>query len=144
MARISTRTLKSGVFSYTAEIRLKGYPSTSKTFRKKSNANNWARLTEAQMLQGRYNATLLAGQKKLYDAITRFKNSIENKSYWQKLRQNESILSFWSKEIGQLKLSYIKASLIVEMRDKLMVQNIYRKKLRSPSTCNRVPVRLKR
>ena len=61
MARISSRVLKSGIHSFTAEIRLQGYPHSSKTFRTKTEA----KLTEAQMLEGRYNGTPLPPRKGL-------------------------------------------------------------------------------
>ena len=75
MARISARVLKSGIPSYTAEIRLQGYPHTSKTFRTKTEAKKWAKLKEVQMLEGKYYGTPLSIQKRLKDAIKRFLES---------------------------------------------------------------------
>ena len=86
MARISSRVLKIGLPSFTAEIRLQGYPHTSKTFRAKTEAKQWAKLTEAQMLEGRYNGTLLSTQKRLKDAIIRFLESPTTNKSWLKQR----------------------------------------------------------
>ncbi len=137
MARISTRFLKSGIPSYTAEIRLQGYPHTSKTFRTKTEAKKWATLKEVQMLEGKYNGTPLSTQKRLKDAIKRFLESpITNKS-WLKQKRNKPMLKFWQKELGHYRLADLRAAMIVEKRDKLRLGLTYRKKLRSPATCNR-------
>ena len=137
MARISTRVLKSGIPSYTAEIRLQGHPHTSKTFRTKTEAKKWAKLKEVQMHEGKYNGTPLSTQKRLKDAIKRFLESpITNKS-WLKQKRNKPMLKFWQKELGHNKLADLRAAMIVEKRDKLSLGITYRKKLRSPATCNR-------
>ena len=137
MARISARVLKSGIPSYTAEIRLQGYPLTSKTFRTKTEAKKWAKLIEVQMLEGRYNGTPLSTQKRLKDAIKRFLESpITNKS-WLRHKRNKPMLEYWQKELGHHRLADLRTAMIVEKRDKLSLGLTYRKKLRSPATCNR-------
>ena len=137
MARISARVLKSGIPSYTAEIRLQGYPHTSKTFRTKTEAKKWAKLIEFQMLEGRYNGTPLSTQKRLKDAIKRFLESpITNKS-WLRHKRNKPMLEYWQKELGHHRLADLRTAMIVEKRDKLSLGLTYRKKLRSPATCNR-------
>ena len=47
------------------------------------------------------------------------------------------MLEFWLEELGHCRLADLKAALIVEKRDKLSQGLTYRKKLRSPATCNR-------
>ena len=137
MARISARVLKSGIPSYTAEIRLQGYPHTSKTFRTKTEAKKWAKLIEFQMLEGRYNGTPLSTQKRLKDAIERFLESPRTNKSWLKHKRNKPMLEYWQKEMGNHRLADLSAAMIVEKRDKLSLGLTYRKKLRSPATCNR-------
>ena len=137
MARISARVLKSGIPSYTAEIRLQGYPHTSKTFRTKTEAKKWAKLKEVQMLEGKYNGTPLSTQKRLKDAIKRFLESPRTNKSWLKQKRNKPMLKFWQKELGHHRLADLRAAMIVEKRDKLSLGLTYRKKLRSPATCNR-------
>ena len=137
MARISSIVLKSGLSSFTAEIRLQGYPHTSKTFRTKTEAKQWTKLTEAQMLEGRYNGTPLSTQKRLKNAIIRFLESPTTNKSWLKHKRNRSMLQFWVEELGHCKLADLKAALIVEKRDKLSQGLTYRKTLRSHATCNR-------
>jgi len=137
MARISQRTLKNGSQSFTAEIRLQGFPHTSKTFPSISEAKRWAKLTEANMLSGRYNATPMAGQKKFKDVVELFKKTASVKKNWLRLKNNERMLLFWEKEFGDFKLQAINSSLIFQAREKLLRGITYRKTLRSEATCNR-------
>jgi len=53
MARIKTRTAKDGTPRYTAEIRLKGYPVQTATFKRKTDANKWVQDTESAIREGR-------------------------------------------------------------------------------------------
>ena len=46
MARIVKKILKSGLHSYTAEIRLMGFPHTNRSFRIRKEALTWAKRTE--------------------------------------------------------------------------------------------------
>jgi hypothetical protein len=44
--------LKSGLNSYTAEIRFMGFPHTNRSFRIRKEALTWARRTEPRRIQG--------------------------------------------------------------------------------------------
>ena len=102
MARISARVLKSGIPSYTAEIRLQGYPHTSKTFRTKTEAKKWAKLKEVQMLEGKYNGTPLSTQKRLKDAIKRFLESPRTNKSWLKQKETSQCLSSGRRSWGTI------------------------------------------
>jgi hypothetical protein len=52
MARIEKKILKRGLRSYTAEIRLMGFPHTNRSFRIRKEALSWARRTEPRRIQG--------------------------------------------------------------------------------------------
>lgn len=43
---------KRGEFSYEAQIRIKGFPAQHKTFGTKKDAEDWAKVTEAEMIRG--------------------------------------------------------------------------------------------
>ena len=49
MAEIKERKLKNGEKSYTVSIRIKGHPSLTKTFKRKTDATEWANRTESQI-----------------------------------------------------------------------------------------------
>ena len=137
MARITSRVLKKGQTSFTVEIRLKGFPSISKTFRSKKDAFNWASLTEGKMLSGRDNFGPLGMKKTLSDAILRFRENPSTKNSWLSQKRNEPILKYWDVELGHFRLIDLKASIIVEKRDQLLMEETYRKTLRTNATSNR-------
>ena len=58
MASIKTRTAKDGTPRYTAEIRLKGYPPQTATFRRKTDVNKWIQDTESAMRGDRHFKTV--------------------------------------------------------------------------------------
>ena len=53
MARIKTRTATDGTIRYTAEVRLKGYPHQTATFRRLSDAKKWALAIESKIRAAR-------------------------------------------------------------------------------------------
>ena len=137
MARIAKRTLKNGSQSFTAEVRLRGFPHTSKTFRTVSEAQKWAKLTEASMLSGSFNATSRSTQIKFKDAVALFRKSSSLKKSWLRSKNNMRMLSFWEKELGDYKLQAISTSLIFQLRERLLAEKTTRKTPRSQATCNR-------
>ena len=52
MAYIQERETDDGKTHYRVQIRLKGYPVTSATFERKTDAKLWAQQTEAAMREG--------------------------------------------------------------------------------------------
>ena len=58
MATITERTTKDGGKRYRAEVRLKGYPAQSATFRRKTDANKWALVTETKIRAARVKALM--------------------------------------------------------------------------------------
>lgn len=53
MATIETRRNEDGTTGYRAKVRLKGFPSQSATFERKTDAKEWAKQTEASIREGR-------------------------------------------------------------------------------------------
>ena len=137
MARIAKKTLKNGSQSFTAEVRLRGLPHTSKTFRTVSEAQKWAKLTEVSMLSGSFNANSRSTQIKFKDAVALFRKSSSLKKSWLRSKNNMRMLSFWEKELGDYKLQAISTSLIFQLREKLLSEVTFRKTPRSQATCNR-------
>ena len=61
MARIKTRTATDGTPRYTAEVRLKGYPAQTATFKRKTDATKWIQNTESAIREGRHVALGIDG-----------------------------------------------------------------------------------
>lgn len=53
MATVTKRT-HNGAISYQAKIRLTGYPPMSATFERKTDAQKWAQIKEAEIRQGKF------------------------------------------------------------------------------------------
>ncbi len=54
MATIEARKTSDGKTTYRIKIRIRGFPSQSATFERKTDAKNWAAQTEAAIRKGRY------------------------------------------------------------------------------------------
>ena len=72
MATIKTRTAKDGTPRYTAEVRLKGYPAQTATFKRKTDANKWIANTESAIREGRHFKTTEAKKHTLADLVDRY------------------------------------------------------------------------
>ena len=71
MASIKERKRKSGSV-FLAEIRLRGFPSISKTFKRHQEAKHWAIQTEAALISGSLSPSIFLKKKTLSDAIERY------------------------------------------------------------------------
>ena len=58
MAHIETRKDNSGDTRYRVQVRLKGFPTQSATFERKTDAKKWAQQTEAAIREGRHFKTV--------------------------------------------------------------------------------------
>jgi hypothetical protein len=80
MATIETRRSADGITGYRAKVRLKGFPSQSATFERKTDAKEWAKQTEASIREGRYFKTTEAKKHTIADFIDRYLREIEKKT----------------------------------------------------------------
>lgn len=141
MHEIRKRQKKDGTFSYTARVRVKGYPSMSATFSKKSDANLWIQENESKIKLGRYIQPAEAKKHTLSELIERYleKELPKRKSDHQKFRTH---LTWWNKQIGCYFLSAITPAILKECKEKLETEPDLRaknteKKFRQPATVNR-------
>lgn len=134
---IETRVTKNGKKSFRARLRLKGYPEHSKSFDKKSNAREWLVETEAKLLAGDHLPS--DGKKKtVSDMINRFIDySLPHKPNNKDQLKVIQMLTRWSEEIGLLGVTKVTPAHISEVKEKLLNEETYRGKLRSPATVNR-------
>ncbi|MDX5934924.1 site-specific integrase [Acidithiobacillus thiooxidans] len=77
MATITPREDNRGVrIGWQAKIRQKGYPSQSKTFRTKAQAENWAKVTESEMVRGTFIDRKDAESTTLKEALDRYSEEV--------------------------------------------------------------------
>lgn len=133
MANIEERRTSDGKTHYRVLIRLKGYPVTSATFERKTDAKLWAQQTESAMREGRHFKTAEAKKHTLGELIDRYiENVIPTKP--KNAQSRTAQLLWWKKQLGHCLLSDLSPSLIAEQRDKLLKGTTFKGTQRSPST----------
>jgi hypothetical protein len=120
-----------GGVRYQAEIRLKGHPTLTATFDRKTDAKAWIQKVEADIRCGRH---------QLYSESKRhtFKEAAER--YFKEIKATqakEGHLNWWAGELGPIYLQDIRPAIITEKKQKLLTRLNQKGKVRSKSTCNR-------
>ena len=120
MATIQKRTSKDGITTYTATIRLKGYPIQNATFKRLTDAKKWIASTESAILEGRHFKTAEAKKHTLADAIDKYSKDILPIRYTAKEQRNRRpILAWWKECCGYCVMADLNTALFAECRDKL-------------------------
>ena len=142
MATITPRKSKDGSASYQVKVRLKGHPTASATFSRKTDARRWAQETETHIREGRYFTSTEARKRSVADLIDRYLADVlpAKKDTAAPARQ----LAWWKNRIGHLMLADVTPAVLSEARDSLLREptdwsHAKRKGTspRSPSTVNR-------
>ena len=117
MATIEKRYSKTGEASYRAQIRLKGYPMQTATFKSKSTAKKWSQTTESAIREGRHFKTSEAKKHTLAELIDRYiKDVLPTKK--QDGHQQQQ-LEWWKSKLGDHALADISTAMLVQCRDDL-------------------------
>jgi len=133
MAYIQERKTDDGKTHYRVQIRLRGHPTTTATFERKTDAKLWAQQTEAAMREGRHFKTAEAKKHTLGELINRYiENVIPTKP--KNAAACTAQLKWWKTQIGHCLLSDLTPSLIGEQRDKLLKGITFKGTSRSPAT----------
>jgi integrase len=133
MARIKTRTATDGTIRYTAEVRLKGYPAQTATFKRKTDANKWIQDTESAIRDGRHFKTVEAKKHTLAELVDRYiKDVLPGKP--KKAIDKTQQLTWWKERLGYYVLAEVTPALIVQYRDELSNGITYRGTQRTPAT----------
>jgi integrase len=137
MGLIEDRVAKDGTISYRAKVRLKGHPTETATFKRKTDARKWIADTESAIREGRHFKTSIAKRKTVSDAIDRYIFEILPRKPKSADKQKSQLL-WWKKHMGDFSLADTKASTISEYRSILMREpSPSGNKLRSAATVNR-------
>lgn len=119
MAEIKKRQKKNGEWTYTVCIRIKGNPTISKTFSRKTDAKEWANKQESEIREN-INFPKRQSQKlTIADIIDRFiKNELPKKKPSAQA-EFKMVLNWYKKEIGKYYLSSITTQMLIDCREKL-------------------------
>ncbi len=121
MAEFKERYKINGEKSITVSIRIKGHPPVNKTFKRLTDAREWASQTETDIKRGLYFKTIEAQKHTLAELIDRY---IENELHQlkSKAEQNKRTLhlNWWKDKIGAYRLSDITPALLSKYKDLLI------------------------
>lgn len=133
MAYIQERNTEDGKTHYRVQIRLKGHPTETATFERKTDAKLWAQQTESAMRDGRHFKTAEAKKHTLAELVDRYiRDVIPTKP--KNAAATTAQLLWWKKQIGHCLLSDLTPALIAEQRDLLIKGKTFKGSIRSPST----------
>jgi integrase len=134
MATIYEREYPSGEKSFRAQVRVKGYPTLSATFDRKTDARIWSQKIETEMRAGRYVDTVEAQRHTFGDMIDRYiEDTLPGKSAGTVRAQMHHLL-WWKQRLGKYMLSMVTPALIVEARGELLKGTTPHGDRRAPST----------
>lgn len=140
MGDIQKRLNKKGKMSYTARIRVQGYPVMSATFQKKQDAETWIQDNESKMRKGMYINDSESLKHTLANLIDRY---IENElpkrvAYGNHIKHH---LDWWKNKLGRYYLANLTPAKITECKELLENEPNQRATKsnvkRSPATVNR-------
>ena len=136
MATIECRTTERGKKRFRVRVRLKGDRVATATFRRRTDAANWAQSTESAIREGRYFKTTASKRYLMNDAIDRYEREIlPQKPRGAKLQKHQ--LAWWRMRLGHLFRSDVTTSAIAEARARLLSEPGFRNRRRGPATANR-------
>lgn len=120
MATIDKRTATDGSISYRVRVRKQGYPTRTKSFRRKTDAQAWARQLEGKIDRGQSIPTQEAAKRTLGNAIDRYvEHVLPFKPRNKDARNVQRHLEWWKDQLGTVLLSAITSDVIGEKRDQL-------------------------
>ncbi|MCP3959301.1 MAG: site-specific integrase [bacterium] len=138
MAVIETRRRKDGSTSYRVRISLKGHPRISQTFRRKTDAKQWAQSTEAAIRERRYKPGAEAERRTVGELRDRFAAEwlpLRRESHRQRYQRQ---IDWWVDQLGaDSKLAILTPARIVEARNQLSAGKTISGRPAGPATVNR-------
>lgn len=131
MGHIRQKTLKNGAVRYHAEVRLKGHPTLTAGFDRRTDAKAWVQKVESDIRCGRHHLYSEGRKHTFEEAVNRyFKEqtvSVVKRGH----------LLWWKKELGPLYLQDVRPAIITEKKQKLLTEPTSKGIIRGKSTCNR-------
>lgn len=130
-------------FKYKALVRLTGWPTTSKTFRLKKDAEDWARRTEDEMVRGVFIQRAPAERTTLSAALDRYAREVtptkKASSRVSELRR----IGVVKRELGGYSMAALSSDLVADFRDRRLAGDVEPKTgRRRPRAANTVRLEL--
>lgn len=112
MATFEKRELKNGT-SFKAFVRIKGYPTQRKTFKRLTDAKLWAQQVEATIRKGAFHTLIQSdGQKTFSDLAKRYRDEIWTTKSSGTVNSEKAHLAFWEDLLGEYGLAHITSAQI--------------------------------
>lgn len=132
MAAIRERAKRDGSRVFHVQVRMAGYPARTASFPTKRQAERWAKIIEAEMIEGKHFRGVEARRRTLGEAIDRYLlEEVPKKRNGSMSRIN---LPWWKINLGHLKLADVTPAVLVEHRGKLGRGTFTRAKPESPKS----------
>ena len=119
MATIQECVGRNGRVSWRAIVRRKGYPPQTRTFRRKTDAQTWAKEIEVDMGRGRAFAGAEARRRTFADLLARYREDILPHYDALEQQRREGRLRWWEEHLGHAFLAEITPSAIAECKSRL-------------------------
>lgn len=99
MAMIETRANADGTTSYRVKVRMRGFPSQTATFARKTDAKEWAKQTEIAIKEGKYFKTAEAKKHTFKELVDRYLEYVKLRNP-QRHKWVELYLGWWTEQLG--------------------------------------------
>ena len=138
MATIERRVWKDGAVSYRVRVRLQGDKPRTRTFRRKSDAEAWAKAAETDMSRGLYVPTTSDRRRTVADLIDcTIRDHLPIKRHNKSAHKVEAYFAWWKDELGEITLERLTPQRISEARTWLLTRKQRRGGRILPATANR-------
>lgn len=124
MAVIRERKSSTGVKSYHVQVRIRGFPPQTKTFKSKTLAKEWAALTETELKAGRLLPRVIAERHTVSDLLDRYRKEVLPLKKAKFVRDQTVHLDWWEAKLGRYNLAELNANFIGQARIALSTESI--------------------
>ena len=130
MAVIRERKSASGVKSYHVQVRIRGFPPQTQTFKNKTLAKEWAALTEIDLKAGRLLPRVIAERHTVSDLLTRYRKEVLPLKKAKFIRDQTVHLDWWEAKLGRYSLAQLNSNVIGQARIALSTESIGKKSVK--------------
>ena len=113
---------RTGRVAYRVQIRLKGHPAQSETFRTRKDAERWAGSIESAILEGRHFPQTRSRRISFASLAQRYRDNILADAPRSRKVNTERHIAWWVDRLGSLNLAALTPDCIAEARDALALQ----------------------
>ena len=130
MAVIRERKSASGVKSYHVQVRIRGFPPQTQTFKSKTLAKEWAALTETDLKAGRLLPRVIAERHTVSDLLTSYRKEVLPLKKAKFIRDQTVHLDWWEAKLGRYSLAQLNSNVIGQARIALYTESIGKKSVK--------------